>query len=103
MATPIRVSCSFLQYMVLGVVPEPKHMDDLEPFYRQHRLLGSGILIGGLLGLALFLGALVALELDAKAAAILSAAWMGPIAFGLLWRSWGAAMMQRHSADQMNE
>ncbi len=103
MTTAIQGPDSSRHCMVLGVVPEPRHMDELDPFYRQHRLLGCGIVIGGLLGLGLYVGALFALDVNLRVAAMLSAAWLGPIVFGALWYTWGADMMQRHSADQMNE
>ncbi len=89
--------------MVFGVVPEPRHMDELEPFYRQHRLLGAGILIGGVVGLLLFLVGLFAFGADLRTGLVLSAAWLGPILFGLAWRTWGAGLMQARSARRLDE
>lgn len=34
----------------MGLLSAPVHVDDLEPFHRQHRILGLGIALGGATG-----------------------------------------------------
>lgn len=85
------------------VVPEPRHVDELESFYRQHRLLGAGILLGGLVGLVASLGLLLTIGVPAATTLLLGGIWMLPVLSGLLWRSVGADLMQRRSAARMVE
>lgn len=85
----------------MGVVPEPRHVDELESFYRQHRLLGAGIVFGGLVGLAASVAVLSVAPVSPPAALLLAGAWVPPILFGLLWRGVGADLMQRRSAARM--
>lgn len=83
------------------MVPQPRHVDDLESFYRQHRLLGAGILVGGLVGLAASLALLLFLEVALPVVLLLAGMWLVPVLSGLLWRSVGADLMQRRSAARM--
>lgn len=87
--------------MVLGLVPPPRHVDDLDALLRQERLVGLGMLAGGTAGGALWaLGCI--LWSPGLAAVLLGAAVWGAVALlGLLQATVGASMAQARAARRL--
>lgn len=83
----------------MGLLSDPVHVDDLEPFHRQHRILGLGIALGGVSGAAVwavagwFLG-LAALIVGLAACGLV-------IAAGVLHMTVGAGWAQHRVARRM--
>jgi len=86
--------------MVLGLVPDAQHVDDLDVLLRQQRLLGVGVVVGGLFG-----GAVWGLSAWTFAPWGVFFAGFGPWALvalaGLLHVAVGAPLAQARAARRM--
>lgn len=83
----------------MGLLFDPVHVDDLEPFRRQHRVLGLGIALGGATG-ALAWAALGWLA-GPEALVVGLAAWGFVVVAGLLHMTLGAGWAQHRVARRM--
>ncbi len=87
--------------MVGELIVDPESADDLDPYYRQHRLLGVGIALGGSLGLAFSLLSALVGSVGLGLAAWAASASGVVVVYGIVHVYLTAGLLQKYHGNRL--